>query len=61
MARRDFDPGDVEAGREYVEAYVPFVHYVEGLYETAKGKGAHGELRAVPCEHTESEGESHHH
>jgi hypothetical protein len=26
---------DVEAGREYVEAYVAFIHYVEGLYEAA--------------------------
>lgn len=30
-----FDPHDVAAGREYVEAYVTFIHYVEGLYEAA--------------------------
>ena len=26
---------DVAAGRRYVEAYVPYVHYVERLWETA--------------------------
>ncbi len=28
---------DVESGREYVKAYVEYIHYVEGLYEAAKG------------------------
>jgi hypothetical protein len=41
LERKDFDRGDVSAGREYVEAYVVFIHYVEGLYEAAKS-GAHG-------------------
>ena len=35
--KQDFDPNDVRAGREYVQAYVPYVHYVEQLYATAKG------------------------
>jgi hypothetical protein len=34
-ARKSFDPGDVEAGRRYIEAYVTFMHYVEGVYEAA--------------------------
>ena len=38
---RDFAPGDVEAGRAFVRAYVPFLHYAERVYETAAG-GAHG-------------------
>jgi hypothetical protein len=29
----------VEAGREYVEAYVAFVHYVEGLHAFMAGQG----------------------
>ncbi|TAM81454.1 MAG: hypothetical protein EPN47_11890 [Acidobacteria bacterium] len=37
LAKRDFDKGDVEAGRTYVKAYVEFVHYVERLYESANG------------------------
>jgi hypothetical protein len=33
--RRGYDPSDVEAGREYVEAYVSFIHYAERIYEAA--------------------------
>lgn len=31
----------VEAGREYVEAYVIFTHYIEGLHNTIGGEAAH--------------------
>lgn len=41
MAHRKFAVDDVAAGREYVEAYVPYVHYVEQLWDTATG-AAHG-------------------
>lgn len=34
---QSFDPNDVAAGRRYVEAYVPYVHYVEKLWEAATG------------------------
>ncbi|TSK05055.1 MAG: hypothetical protein FPO08_16215 [Geobacter sp.] len=33
----------VAKGREFVEAYVEFTHYVEKLHMDATGKGAHGE------------------
>ena len=33
LKRRQFKPGDVQAGREYVKAYITFMHYVEELYE----------------------------
>jgi hypothetical protein len=38
-------PGeDVAAGRAWVQAYVPYVHYAEGVYEAAaRGAGAHAE------------------
>jgi hypothetical protein len=36
MAARGFDPNDVAAGRAFVAAYVPYVHYVEGLWEAAR-------------------------
>lgn len=43
MAKRDFTPNDVRAGREYVEAYVQFVHLAEGLEAILSGHGAgHG-------------------
>lgn len=35
-AKKAAAPNDVKAGREFVEAYVQFVHYVEALYEAAK-------------------------
>ena len=37
LSRRKFDPDDVVAGRAYVEAYVPYVHYVERLWQAAQG------------------------
>ena len=51
-ARKDFPPDDVEAGREYVEAYVPYVHYVEKVWETASAP-AHGHY-AEPQAHAHS-------
>lgn len=43
-AKRNFRPDDVAAGREYVEAYVAYVHFVERLYEAAHAaSGGHYE------------------
>lgn len=39
--RRKFDADDVRAGRDYVEAYVPYVHYVESLWNIATGAVDH--------------------
>ena len=33
LRRRQFNANNVEAGREYVKAYITFMHYVEELYE----------------------------
>lgn len=33
-----FDKNNVDAGREYVKAYVEYIHYVEKLYDAANGK-----------------------
>lgn len=41
LSRRKFDPDNVAAGREYVEAYVSYIHLVEGLWHIASG-GDHG-------------------
>jgi hypothetical protein len=58
--KRTFDPNDVTAGRRYVEAYVPYVHYVERLWEAATGPvhGHHAEH--APQEH-HAEHAMHHH
>lgn len=41
LERKKFDKDDVEKGREFVKAYVEFIHYVERIYEATK-KQAHG-------------------
>jgi hypothetical protein len=57
--RQAFDPNDVAAGRRYVEAYVPYVHYVERLWEAANA-AVHGHFpgRKTP---SQAEHSSHHH
>lgn len=35
FGKRGFTPDNVPAGREYVEAYVSFIHYVESQHEAA--------------------------
>jgi hypothetical protein len=39
------DEHDVEAGREFVSAYVEYVHYVEALRQAAQAAAAHHEGR----------------
>jgi hypothetical protein len=41
MATRKHKDESVEAGRKYVEAYVIFTHYVEGLHNTISSGGVH--------------------
>jgi hypothetical protein len=41
MKTRDFQPADVAAGRDFVAAYVDFLHYVEDLHRAAASDGAH--------------------
>jgi hypothetical protein len=41
VMKKKFKKDDVEAGREYIEAYVSYIHYVEQAYEAAKNP-AHG-------------------
>lgn len=36
MAKKRFPSDDVAAGREFVEAYVAFIHYAERVYEAAE-------------------------
>jgi hypothetical protein len=41
MATKTFEPDDVAAGREYIKAYVEFIHFVERLYDSTM-KTPHG-------------------
>ena len=36
VEKKKFAPNDIAAGREFVEAYVTYIHYVERLYEAAE-------------------------
>ena len=42
----------VAKGREFVEAYVEFTHYVERLHKDAAGKASHGEDHHEDAKHT---------
>lgn len=54
FSRRGFAPDDVKAGREFVEAYVPYIHYVERLWRdaTSAADGHHPE-HAEEAEHVD--------
>lgn len=43
IAKKNFKPDDVAAGREFVRAYVVFIHYAERLFQ-AVSKSAEGHL-----------------
>ena len=36
ISKKDYNPNDINAGREFVESYVVFVHYVERIYESTQ-------------------------
>ena len=40
QARRKYDVNDVAAGREYVKAYVEYIHFVERLHEAVTSPAA---------------------
>jgi hypothetical protein len=58
--RQHFDANDVAAGRSYVEAYVPYVHYVERLWEVATGP-LQGHFAEHETQAHQSEHAAHHH
>lgn len=59
--KQAFDPNDVTAGRKYVEAYVPYVHYVEQLWDAANAP-VHGHHAGhEPQPHEGEHAAAHHH
>jgi hypothetical protein len=50
MAKKKYNPNDVEAGRAYSSAYVEFVHYAERLYDAADTLAP--EAAKAPAAHT---------
>ena len=52
MAKKKYNPNDIEAGRAYSRAYVEFVHYAERLYDAAETLAPeHGEKAAAGHTH----------
>ena len=43
QSKKGYDVNDVKAGREYVAAYVHFIHYVEGLFKGEDVNETHNE------------------
>ena len=46
-SKKRFAANDVAAGRAYVEAYVRFIHYVEGVHEAVSTAPTHSEDKHV--------------
>ena len=40
VAKQNYRESDVEAGREYVKAYVSFIHYIGSLYQAIGAEGS---------------------
>ena len=53
IAKKNVQPDHVDAGREYVKAYVEFIHYVEGIHQASSSATVHGHF-------DESEGSASH-
>jgi hypothetical protein len=53
--RENYKRDDIKAGREYIRAYVPFIHLVERIYESAKitAHGHYSDTEAHSLEHIE--------
>ncbi len=50
--KKNYQADNLQAGREYVEAYVKFIHYVEGVYQMAKhGPTGHHDEDGPPAGH----------
>lgn len=49
QARKNADRS-VEEGRAYVEAYIEYVHFVEGIHNAVSGQGHHPEVSEVSKE-----------
>jgi len=51
VEKKNFKKDDIEAGRQYVRAYIEFVHYVESVYNAAKGITEKEETAPAAKEH----------
>lgn len=59
--KQSFDPNDVAAGRKYVEAYVPYVHFVEKIWQTATSHAPQSQCGGHKAESHLNHHATHHH
>jgi hypothetical protein len=54
MAKKNYKKDDIDAGREYVEAYVRYIHYVERLFQAVESpaEGHYHETDTDEPQHT---------
>jgi len=43
QSKKDYDLNDLKAGREYVESYVHFIHYIEAIFKGEDVNDTHSE------------------
>lgn len=64
LAKKSFDISKPEEGREYVEAYITFMHYVEGIHASIESKSEGDEEASVKeepsCSTSKEKGECDH-
>lgn len=70
ISKYNYDKDNVEAGREYIESYVLFMHYVEAIYNAASHMGtehqehktanAGREMKSTPTVGTENKNQPDH-
>lgn len=41
LAKKNFDKNNIDAGREFVESYVEFLHYIEHIYKAVESSSKH--------------------
>ena len=61
LDKQSFDPNDVAAGRKYVEAYVPYVHFVEKIWQTATSHAPQSQCGGHKAESYLDQHAAHHH
>ena len=53
LRARQFAPADVVAGRQFVQSYVAYMHYIERVYDAMTGeRPAHADVQAVAHDHS---------
>ena len=54
IAKKNFKKDDIDAGREYVEAYVRYIHYVERLFQAVESpaEGHYHEMENEQSQHS---------